>query len=442
MALLKTIKSGLILALVPFLLACEDDNFLSLPADPSQQNLSIRRTRIPVSFSIVRQDSIDTSRPVPDSGPTDRDRRLLVGRQNTALGIAEATTFMNFSVGPRSVVGDTATYQSLELELLYERSYGTMQEINQSVEVRQLTDSINDDEDILYYNSDNLAFADQVLGTITTSTKFSGGLDTLRFRLDDTLGEEIFNLAQAQDSAVLFNSNFRKFLPGLALVPTASNSFVSSFVPTRVRLIMNFTDAQGEIKEHTFVVRRYFSRITGDYAGTALAGLNGPGNRVIPDDGNLYLQSGAGIAPRIEFDSLLAFVRRQTTDQQSVRLNRVDFNVGLSGAQDTLNAPPALFIYDFVPDSLEVLRRLPLPGTQNQFLGVIDQSSPGPASPAVLDGMQYTLPITNYLSAVVESDTLEQRLYLWANNFDSSLSHFVTSGDSIYLDVNYTVLTY
>lgn len=431
--------------LVPFLLACEDDNFLSLPADPSEQNLDFRSVRIPVPFSIVRQDSIDTSKPLPSSGLTDRDRRLLAGRQTTALGVAEATAFMEFDVGPRSAVGDSAAYQSLELELLYERSYGATQEMRQSLEVRRLTQRFNDSL-IFYYNSDNLAYADQALGTVTTSTKVSGGLDTLRFRLDNALGQAIFDLAQAGDSTVLSNSRFREFLPGLALVPGADNSFVNSFDASRVRLIMNFTDAQGEAKEHTFVVRRYFSQVTGDYAGTALAMLTESGSRVAPPDGNLYLQSGAGIAPRIGFDSLLAFVRSQTTDQQSIRLNRVDFNVGLRNEQETLNAPEALFIYEFAPDSLGILQQIPVRDNQNRMAGyqgvVGDQGSPPQATAIALDGTRYALPITNYLSAVVERDTLSQRLYLWASNFESSTSHFVTPADSIYLDVSYTVLTY
>ena len=435
---------GLILAMVPFFLACENDEMLSPPIPPGQGNLEILYTRIPVPFQIVRQDSIDTSRPSPNSGLTDRDRRLLAGRQTTALGVAEATTFMEFTVGPRSAVGDTATYQSLELELLYERSYGAVQEISQSLEVHRLTQPFDDSLEF-YYNSNNLAFADPVLGTVTTSTKFSGGLDTLRFRLDNTLGQAIFDLAQAGDSTVLSGPRFREFLPGLALVPAADNNFVNSFDAARVRLIMNFTNAQGEIKEHTFTIRRYFSEVTGDYAGTAIAELVEPGSRVVPTDGNLYLQSGAGIAPRIRFDSLLAFVRSQTTDRQSIRLNRVDFNVGLSDAQDTLNAPAALFIYEFVPDSLGFLSRMAV-ANRGQILGyrgvVGDQSSPPQATPAVLEGTQYRLPVTNYLSAVVENDTLEQRLYLWANNFESSLSYFVTPGDSLYLDVSYTVLTY
>lgn len=430
--------------MVPFLLACENDNFLSLPADPSQQSLRIQRTRIPVPFSIARQDSVNTSATFL-SDPASR-KRLLAGRQVTELGIAEATTFIDFMAGPRATVGDTATYQSLELELLYERSYGATQASQQSLEVHQLVDSLSNDPAFIYYNSDNSAYASSLLGTVTTSAKRTGGLDTLRFRLDDALGRVIFDLAKAKDSTVLDGTKFREFLPGLALVPTTANSFVSSFDPIRVRLIMNFTNAQGEIKEHTFVVRRYFSSVTGDYAGTALAGLNGLENQVIPDDGNLYLQSGAGVVPRIGFDSLLAFVRSQTTEQQSIRLNRVDFNVGLSDAQDTLNAPPALFIYDFLPDSLGRLQRIPVPDGRGGFAGyrgvVSDQGTPPQASPAVLNGTQYSLPITNYLAAILESDTLDQRLYLWSNNFDSSLSHFVTSGDSIYLDVSYTVLTY
>ncbi len=432
--------------MVPFLLACEDDNFLSLPADPSQQNLDIRSVRIPVPFTIVRQDSVNTSTPTASVSRISR-RRLLAGRQSTALGLAEATTFLDFTTGPRSAVGDTATYQSLELELLYDRSYGTTQQMSQSLEVHRLVEPFVDSLNA-YYNSESLAFADPVLGTVTTSTKFTGGLDTLRYRLDDALGQTIFDLAQAKDSTVLAGSQFREFLPGLALVPTAANNFVSSFDPARVRLIMNFTDAQGEPKEFTFVNRLYFSQVTGDYAGTALAGLTTPGSRVVPSDGNLYLQSGTGLAPRIGFDSLLAFVRSQTTEQQSILLNRVDFNVGLRDAQDTLNAPRGLYAYVFALDTLGVLRRVPIRNSQDTriidgYQGVIgDQSTPPLATPIALSGTQYRLPVTNYLAAVVENDTLNQPLYLWANDFESSLSHFVTSGDSIYLDVNYTVLTY
>ncbi len=174
------------------------------------------------------------------------------------------------------MVGDTATYQSLELELLYDRSYGTTQQLSQSLEVHQLVEPFVDSLNA-YYNSESLTFADPVLGTVTTSTKFTGGLDTLRFRLDDALGQTIFDLAQAGDSTVLAGSQFREFLPGLALVPTVANNFVSSFDPTRVRLIMNFTDAQGEPKEYTFVIRLYFSQVTGDYAGTRTGRTNHPG---------------------------------------------------------------------------------------------------------------------------------------------------------------------
>ncbi|MGB3849865.1 MAG: DUF4270 family protein [Tunicatimonas sp.] len=429
--------------MVPFLLSCEDDNFLSLPADPSQQNLTVQQTRIAIPFTIVRQDSIDTSRPPINSADTDR-KRLLAGRQTTELGIAEATTLLDFTVGPRAAVGDTAAYQSLELELLYERSYGATQDVPQTLEVRRLTQPFDDDQS-KYYSSSTLAFAEPTLGTVTTSAKLAGGLDTLRFRLDDGLGQEIFDLAAANDSTVLDGVKFRAFLPGLAITSSASTGFVSSFDPVRLRLIMNFTNAQGEVREHTFTVRRYFSQVTGDYAGTALAGLTEGGSRVVPNDGNLYLQSGAGVAPQIKLDSLLAFVRRQEeSDERRIRLNRVDLRVGLRNAQDTLNAPDALLIYDLVPDSLGFLQRIPVFDNRRLigYQGVIgDQSATAQATAIPRNGTQYSLPISRYLSSVVDRGLLDQRLYLWSSNFDSSLSQLVTSGDSIYLDVNYTVLT-
>ena len=439
-ASLKTVRSGLILALAPFLLACEDDNFLSLPADPSQQNLDIRRTRIPVPFQIVRFDSLETS-------PTSRDsKKLLTGSfQNSELGVATAISYINFNVGSRATVGDTAAYESLVLELLYERSYGAPQVAsNQTLNIRALDQQLASFDSVpSYYNSNTLAVKESVIGSASISTNFTSEVDTLQFRLSDVLGQEMFNLAQAGDSTVISDSLFSEFLPGIALTPNTNGS-INSFSPSGTRLILNFTDAKNEPKQYTFTIRRFFNRIMPDFSGTTLTELNTSDNGTMPNDGNLYLQSGTGVAPRIGFDSLIAFVRSQTTNQQSILLNRVDFNVGLRKEQDTLNAPAALFIYDLVPDSLGVLRRFPLLSTQNQFLGylgVIDQSAPGQASAAPLDGTQYSLPVTSYLSALVETDTLNQRLYLWSNNFDSSLSHFVTSGDSIYLDVQYTVLT-
>lgn len=421
--------------MVPFFLACENDEMLSPPIPPGQGKLAVLYTRIPVPFTLVRLDSVNTS-----NTPTESKRLLAGSFQHADQGMVTASSFIDFSVGPRTQVGDTAQYASLELELVYVRSYGNEQETSQSLEIRphdqRFVDSLN------YYSNNAFSVQPTTLGTATVTTKLRGAADTLRFRLDDALGQLIFDRAQAKDSSVLSGPQFREFFPGIALLPTAGNSFVSSFVADGSRMIMSFTDANNEPKEHTFTVRRFFNSIQGEYSGTPLAGLSTPGNETEPADGNLYVQSGTGVTPKITMDSVIRFIRSQSNDNQAVQLNRADLNLGLAETADTLEAPAALFAYNFEPGTL-MRDSLGVDNQRRPVYGGLfgDQASqPGAASPIPLDSVRYRIPITNYLKGLIANDTINSELFILANDFESSVSNIVTTPDSVYMDVYYSVL--
>ena len=358
-----------------------------------------------------------------------------------SLGAVSATGFIDFTVGPRTAVGDTAQYVSLELEVLYNRSYGNTQQASQTLEVYQTGQRF--DDSIFYYNQASLPLEGNPIGTITVSTKPEGATDTLRFRLDDAIGQEIFNLAQAGDTTVTVGNEFRNFLPGLALVSAAGNSFVGSFGAAGIRIIMNFTDADNEAQEHTFTARRYFHRVTGDYSGTALAALAFDDAPIAPADQNFYLQSGTGVSPVINMDSLVTFMQLQGIDSGRILLNRVDLNIGLKDANDTIDAPSSIFAYFLEEDSLgrQVRVLLSTQGSQALYagLGGDQERSPTVATSISLDDNRYRLPITNYANSILSNDTLRQELYVRANTFESSTSQFFTIPDSVYLDVYYTV---
>ena len=432
---LEYIKRGLLLALVPALLSCENDDFLSLPTTPGQPDLEILFTRIPVPYSLVQLDSVNTN-PTAFS-----DKQLLTGSlQDTDLGSVSATSFMEFNVGPRAPVTEGAQYDSLVLELIYARSYGTTQEVRQSVEIRALTQRFEDG--VVYYNNSNLAVDPSVLGVASLPTKLTGSNDTLRYRLDDALGQDIFDRALATDSTVISSAQFREYLPGLALVPTADNRFVGSFEPQGARIIMYFTDAENAVKEHTFTIRLFFNRIVGDLTGTALAGLDASGEEFDADDGRLYLQSGTGVTPKISMDSVLTFIQNQSDANQRVLLNRVDINLGLADIADTIDAPAAILAYDFEPGSL--VRDTLTIDRQRQtvsFFGLFGDQSPPPAASSIplVDG-RYRFPITNYLRALIANDTLNRELIVLAEDFDSSVNRLATVRDSVYLDVYYSLL--
>ncbi len=358
-----------------------------------------------------------------------------------SFGLVTATGFMDFTVGPRVVVGDTAQYVSLELEVLYDRSYGSPQEVSQTLEVFPTTQPF--DDSIFYYNRASLALDDNPIGTVTVDTKLEGAIDTLRFRLDDALGREIFDSAQEGDSAVIVGDQFRDFLPGLALVSEAGNTFIGSFSAEGIRLIMNFTDANNEAREQTFTVRRYFHQVTGDYDGTPLSALAAAAGPITPPDQNFYLQSGTGVTPVINMDSLVAFYALNQQQDRPILLNRVDFNIGLNNANDTIDAPSSLFAYVLEEDSLgrQVRVSLGTQGNQTVFEGLgSDQGTGNVAAPIALSNNRYRIPITNYANEILNDTTLRQDLYIRANTFGSTTSQFFTVPDSVYLDVFYTVL--
>ena len=369
------------------------------------------------------------------------DKRLLTGGlRNDELGRVTATNFMEFNVGPRSPVTEGAQYDSLVLELIYARSYGAIPETRQSVEIHALNQGF--EEGATYYNNDGLAIDPALLGIATVPTKLSGSNDTLQYRLDDALGQDIFDRALATDSTVLSSSQFREFLPGIALVPTTDNSFVSSFEPSGARIIMYFTDAENETKEHTFTIRLFFNRVAGDLTGTALAGLSLSEDEFVAADEGFYLQSGTGITPKISMDSVLDFIQNQSSPTRSVLLNRVDINVGLADVADTASAPATITAYDFRPGSF--VRDTLTADRQRQtvsFFGLFsDQTTPPTASAISLTDGRYRLPITNYLRGLIANDTLDRELIILAEDFDSSVSQLATVRDSVYLDVYYSLL--
>ena len=425
---------GLILVLVPFLLACENDDFLSLPTNPGQPDLEILFTRIPVPFTLVQLDSIRTS-------PTDENSRSLAGRiQGADLGTVSASTFMEFNVvSPRPDVEATAQYDSIVFRTIYTRSYGAAANVTQTLEIRPLAEPFRDST--IFYSNDQLATESSVLGTAQFTSKVAGAADTLQFRLDDALGQDFFQRAQAADSSVITSSAFQAFFPGIALVPTEDSRFVSSFDARGARLIVYFTDAESNPQTYQFSVANYFNNLSSDRSNTPIATLTDLRREIPTPDGRFYLQSGVGIAPKIDLNPVLNVIRGYSTETQQALLNRVELSIGLEDIADTLTAPASLFAYNVEPESFRRIPRI----SNGQFIGYQgafgDQTRQGVADEIVRnDNGQYQLPITNFISALLAVDSVNTELIVVERNFEQSLNHIVTLSDSVYLNVYYSLL--
>ena len=427
---------------VPFLLSCEDDNFLSLPTDPGQPNLQIQFSRIAVPYTLVQLDSVRTT-------PEDESSRSLAGRQEDAtFGRVSATTYLEFNVGgTRPAVEAGAQYDSLVLQTRYDRSFGVASGVRQALNIRRVTELFArpDPDDltdrVVYYSKDALSVdATAVVGTALLGSKPGGTVDTVQFRLDDTLGQDFFRLALDGDSTVIVSSRFQEYFNGLALTPGEDNSFVASFDARGARMLLYFTDADGEAQTYEFPINRYFNTISSDRTGTPLATLTVPDQKTASPDGRFYLQSGAGLAPQIDLGAVLDTIRGYSPEGQQTLLNRVDLYIGLTDIADTLNAPRSIFFYNFGENYL----RIPQFQSRNLigYQGVVsDQTQQGVADAAILnDSGQYQLSITNYMASLINSETTNTEYIVLGSNYNQSTQQLVTLPDSVYLDVYYSVL--
>ncbi len=251
-----------------------------------------------------------------------------------------------------------------------------------------------------YYNFDAIAqYPTSLGGTDFLYYPHNPNSDSIRIKLSQSLGSELFTLMQQKDMTIQNVLNFQNYFYGLCISPGTNPALVLGFNDSiHVRMYYN---EPGVITVSTFKdfvfndATNQFNSISVNRAGTALANAH-------PDIYNLvsssltgnkaYLQSTTGTAAQISFPYLRGLLQ-------------IPSYVALTRA--TLVLKPALGTYDPIltlPDSL----RLTQTDTYGDMLGDLAISN-GSSSTALIGTLnvdylygqntQYTFDITNYINA-------------------------------------------
>ncbi|HMH31734.1 MAG TPA: DUF4270 family protein, partial [Puia sp.] len=319
-----------------------------------------------------------------DSFPTAGTGTILVGRyKDNAFGLITSRTFYQMAP-PVNIptISNQAVYDSLVLITRLNRYFYGDTTVTQTYHVSQLNNTIQlPGIQTTFYSKNSVPFNNSPLGSATLRIYPHAGYtsqlanDSVKFRLPDANGQELFNLLQTKSPTVTNTNSFLAYFRGLTIYPDDnSTGAVYGFKDTVIMRV--FFHEPGVIIVNSFTDFTLYNKayqwnnIVADRTGTPLQQLAStpqttPGIPVeISSDSTghaAYVQSATSMQVKIKFPWIWKL--QQLPDFVSVL--KADLIVTpVSGSYDPLLAlPPRLEIFQ-TDDRNLLLAPITLTGAQ------------------------------------------------------------------------------
>lgn len=295
---------------------------------------------------------------LPNSGSVSSTSYFQIGFSNFTNDIPQDAVFdsLNLVLKPHSsryYFGDTTKIQEINVH-----------QLSETLETKTITGGIQNQAIPVYvtgaslFSDQQFAYTPDALGTLQFNPRIRS-IDTLDIRLNQTLGQNLFDLIKANDLRVSSNENFREYFKGLALVPGDDNTVAIAFNDTiQVKINYSYVGTDGfkrtGAKSLSIVDRNFqYNNIEYDRTGTAFETLSpdGGGLAASATGGLTYVQSGTGVVAKLQFPSLKEFLQ-----DDNISVNRAELVVETSSPTNTMYGIPEnlmLFVadHDGVPTS-------------------------------------------------------------------------------------------
>lgn len=366
--------------------------------------------------------------------PTSNTGSLLVGKVNQAeIGSTIASSY--FRVAFASFANDIpadAVFDSVNLVLTpnpakYYLGDTTQSQtiyvhrVNETIETKTIP-SVSGINTIPIYVTGPAIFTDQkfdydatALGALTFSPRVNT-IDSLNIRLEDSFGEDIFNMINAADPIVSNNDRFQQYLKGLVLVPDDANSALVGLNDT-VYLDLNYSymgsDGFTKTGKKTITTGSsayQYNHIDYDRSGTAFATLDGA-NWELPSsstNGDVFLQAGTGVVAKLEFPSLGQFL-----NEPNMAVNKIELVIETTGVNyGDFRSPSSLML--LIADKHT---GVPVSFVRTPYAASIQNAVLAPGN-AFGKRSSYTFNLIDYIKTVNNIANAETCLYLTVSSPD------------------------
>lgn len=371
-----------------------------------------------VDFSTMKFDSIDTS----------QSARMLVGKyRDPVFGAVKTASYMELIPSSYYIDAD-AEYDSITFLLRPDNYYynDTLQ-LN-TIHIKQLTESLKPADGINFYNTSTIGFENEDLGTLAYYPR-PLATDSLEIKLTDTLGQELFE--DLQQKKITTYDEFKNYFYGISVQSGEDDngSVIGFSLTSNMRLYYSIAGENEHVQYSTdFTINTsssplpFFNQISADEPNEYLKTLTDQEiNLSSSETDNLsFIQSGIGIATRLEFPNIKTVFDIQ--GQGTLLDASLKIAPAISSYSDALALRDTLSV--FIVD-------------QNNELTSQLISTDGSAAQAILNrdnqefnDVYYELPLSGYLEGLLSVDQeSSDALILLPSNYNSTVDRFVLNTD-------------
>ncbi|WP_162274038.1 DUF4270 family protein [Polaribacter reichenbachii] len=272
-----------------------------------------------IQIRVIDTFTVNTGTFKLDSLVTSGTSRILLGSiKDDDFGNTTAKSYLELVASTYSISND-AIYDSIGMILNYDTYYYGDTTKVQTYKLHRITETFEPEDSDDFYNESFLDYDSASLGETTFTPKPNKETDSLFIKMDDVLGEEIFN--KIVDNDINNSDDFLQYFKGLAIVPdTSLNSHILGFSAypstsseenSSMRLYYTIKDDDSEDNSYyvDFLISsatQQFNQIESDFSTSVLGNFtDGEDIKDSKDTNNAtYIQSGVGIASRIEIPSI------------------------------------------------------------------------------------------------------------------------------------------
>lgn len=376
--------------------------------------------------------SVPTSTMKFDSIITSQSSRILVGKySDPVFGEVEASSF--FEIAPSTYTIDTeAEYDSIAFYLSYDTYYYNDTLQGNTIHIKRLSEKLKPITGDYFYNTSRVAYFDDDLG-ITTYSPRPFDTDSLEIKISDEFGREVFEKFQEND--ITDTDEFKEYFKGISLQAGENdNGAVLGFSPTAsesyMRLYFSVAEADERVQSYIdFIVDLsssplpFFNRITALEPNDYLKTLTDKEVNLYSSDAEnkSYVQSGIGIATRIQFPHLKSIYDIQG---DGTILDAVLKIRPASGSYDeNLILKETLEVY-LVDQNNDLTEQLLLGGIE-PVRGILNRDN------EEFNDIYYEIPLGSYLEKLLLTEiNTEEALILLPPDYDATVDRFILNGNN------------